>query len=54
MNYKKIYGLFSTADTARYARRRKNLVINYEIHGSSGSLKGEEVEGHLKKTIDLR
>ncbi|GMH63890.1 hypothetical protein TL16_g03829 [Triparma laevis f. inornata] len=33
--------------------RRKNLVINYEIHGSSGSLKGEEVEGHLKKTIDL-
>ena len=34
--------------------RRKNLVINYEIHGSSGSLKGEEVEGHLKKTIDLR
>lgn len=53
MNYKKNYGVFSTADTARYARRRKNLVINYEIHGSSGSLKGEEVEGHLKKTIDL-
>jgi len=29
--------------------RRKNLVINYEIHGSSGSFVAEEVEGHLKK-----
>ena len=33
--------------------RRKNLVINYEIHGSSGSLVAEEVEGHLKKPINL-
>eukprot|EP00520_Triparma_pacifica_P015534 CAMPEP_0118636470 /NCGR_PEP_ID=MMETSP0785-20121206/2643_1 /TAXON_ID=91992 /ORGANISM="Bolidomonas pacifica, Strain CCMP 1866" /LENGTH=350 /DNA_ID=CAMNT_0006527605 /DNA_START=86 /DNA_END=1135 /DNA_ORIENTATION=- len=33
--------------------RRKNLVINYEIHGSSGSFVAEEVEGHLKKPIDL-
>jgi hypothetical protein len=33
--------------------RRKNLIINYEIHGSSGKLTAEEVEGHLKKTIDL-
>ena len=33
--------------------RRKNLIINYEIHGSSGKLHAAEVEGHLKKPIDL-
>ena len=33
--------------------RRKNLVINYEIHGSSGKMVAEEVEGHLKKPVDL-
>jgi hypothetical protein len=33
--------------------RRKNLIINYEIHGSSGKLQAEEVEGHLKKPINL-
>ena len=33
--------------------RRKNLIINYEIHGATGKFKTQEVEGHLKKTLDL-
>ena len=33
--------------------RRKNIVINYEIHGAIGKMTCEEVEGRLKKSIDL-
>ena len=33
--------------------RRKNLIINYEIHGAHGKLEEQEVEGRLRKPINL-